>query len=120
MQSFDIADDLTPEILSRAAHSHQPRPADPVHACKILIVDDEMPNVLLLERVLSRAGYENFVSTTDSREAAALFHDFQPDLVLTDWLMPDVDGYTLIAQLREHIGSNDYLPIVVLTADVTP
>ena len=93
---------------------------DAVQVCKILIIDDEAPNVRLLERVLTRAGFENFISTTDSREAAALFADFQPDLVLTDWLMPGVDGCALIGQLRALTATDDYLPIVVLTADITP
>ena len=74
----------------------------------------------LLERVLTRAGFDNFISTTDSREAAALFADFEPDLVLTDWLMPDVDGCAVIEQLRALMATDDYLPIVVLTADITP
>jgi signal transduction histidine kinase len=93
---------------------------DGVQASKILIIDDEAPNVMLLERVLTRAGFDNFISTTDSREATALFTDFQPDLVLTDWLMPEVDGCAVIAQLRALMASDDYLPIVVLTADMTP
>ncbi len=96
--------------------------ADPdgLHDCKILIIDDEEPNVRLLERFLTRSGFDNFISTTDSTEAAALFADFQPDLVLTDWLMPEVDGCAVIEQLRELTSTDDYLPIVVLTADVTP
>ena len=93
---------------------------DAVQACKILIIDDEEPNVRLLERVLTRAGFENFISTTNSREAAALFTAFQPDLVLTDWLMPGVDGCAVIGQLRALMATDDYLPIVVLTADITP
>lgn len=93
---------------------------DAVHACRILIIDDEEPNVRLLERVLTRAGFANFISTTDSREAAALFTDFQPDLVLTDWLMPGIDGFAVIEQLRARTATDDYLPIVVLTADITP
>ena len=93
---------------------------DAMHACKILIIDDEEPNVRLLARVLTRAGFDNFISTTDSREADVLFADFQPDLVLTDWLMPEVDGCVVIEQLRALTATDDYLPIVVLTADVTP
>ena len=93
---------------------------DAVQACKILIIDDEEPNVWLLKRVLTRAGFENLISTTDSREAAALFAGFQPDLVLTDWLMPGVDGCAVIGQLRALMATDDYLPIVVLTADITP
>jgi signal transduction histidine kinase len=93
---------------------------DALLACKILIIDDEEPNVRLLERFLTRAGFDNFITTTDPSEAAALFAEFQPDLVLTDWLMPEVDGCAVIEQLRELSGTDDYLPIVVLTADVTP
>lgn len=93
---------------------------DERRACKILIIDDEETNVRLLERVLTRAGFENFISTTDSCEALALFGDFEPDLVLTDWLMPGVDGCAVIEQLRALTATDDYLPIVVLTADITP
>jgi len=93
---------------------------DAVPACKILIIDDEEPNVRLLGRVLTKAGFENFISTTDPREAAMLFADFEPDLVLTDWLMPNVDGCAVIEQLRSLTATDDYLPIVVLTADITP
>ena len=62
----------------------------------------------------------NFISTTDSREVAALFTAFPPDLVLTDWLMPAVDGCAVIGQLRALTATDDYLPIIVLTADITP
>jgi signal transduction histidine kinase len=92
---------------------------DSVESCRILIIDDEPSNVRLLERVLTASGFANFVSTTDSREAASLFSDFQPDLILTDWVMPDLDGSEVIQQLHALIGTDDYLPIVVLTADVT-
>ena len=109
--------------LDRASNSSPAAVAEPepdvVHACKILIIDDEEPNVRLLERFLTRAGFDNFISTTDSREAAALFAAFQPDLVLTDWLMPEVDGCAVIEQLRALTATDDYLPFVVLTADVT-
>jgi signal transduction histidine kinase len=102
-----------PSVSTKAA-------SDAVCACKILIIDDEVSNVLVLERVLTRAGFDNFISTTDSREAAALFDAFQPDLVLTDWLMPAVDGCAVIEQLRALTATDDFLPIVVLTADMTP
>jgi signal transduction histidine kinase len=87
---------------------------------KILIIDDEPVNVRLLERILQHGGFENLSSTTDSRTAVALFHDVRPELVLTDWLMPHLDGYALVGQLRQLIGPDDYLPVIVLTADVTP
>ena len=89
------------------------------HTSKILIIDDEEPGVRLLERILKRAQFENVTTTTDPRKAASLFQQFQPDLVLTDLLMPHLDGLVVIRQLRELISSAEYLPIVVLTADAT-
>lgn len=89
-----------------------------VAAAKILVIDDELANVRLLERILKRAGCHDVISTTDSGEAVALFQKHQPDLVLTDWMMPHLDGSALLQQLREFHGSDDYLPIVVLTADM--
>jgi signal transduction histidine kinase len=87
---------------------------------RILIIDDEEVNVRLLKRILQFGGFKNIVSTTDSREALALFQDVRPDLILMDWLMPHLDGYAVVGQLSELIGPDDYLPIVVLTADVSP
>jgi two-component system, sensor histidine kinase and response regulator len=87
---------------------------------KILIIDDEEVNVRLLKRILLHGGFENLIATTDSRTAIDLFQDVQPDLILTDWLMPHLDGHALVGQLRHLISSIDYLPIVVLTADATP
>jgi signal transduction histidine kinase len=87
---------------------------------KILIIDDEEVNVRLLRRILQHGGFENLSSTTDSRTTVALFQDVRPDLILTDWLMPHLNGYALVGQLRQLISRGDYLPIVVLTADVTP
>jgi putative two-component system response regulator len=51
---------------------------------RILIVDDQEPNVRLLERILQRAGYETIESTTDPRTVPELFTTFFPDVVLLD------------------------------------
>jgi signal transduction histidine kinase len=93
---------------------------DALRQAKILIIDDELPNVQLLERILRRGRFQNFTSTTDSRVAVSLFQEFQPDLVLLDWLMPHLSGRAVIEQLRVLSTGEEYLPIVVLTADVTP
>ena len=87
---------------------------------KILIVDDEPSNVRLLERMLEIFGGLEWRCTTDPREAIPLFAEFQPDLVLTDLHMPHLDGYQVMEQLRQIIPEDVFLPIVVLTADVTP
>jgi signal transduction histidine kinase len=87
---------------------------------RILIVDDEASIVVLLERMLSRAGYSFLASTTDSREAEGLFKTFQPDLVLLDLMMPHVDGFGVMEQILANSRDEAYIPILVLTADVAP
>src|SRR5260370_15040004 len=90
-----------------------------IQKSRILIVDDEPANVLLLERILQQGGYTNLSKTNDPRQVFELFTVYQPDLILLDLMMPHVDGYSLLTQLRSRIPDNHYLPILVLTADVT-
>jgi putative two-component system response regulator len=86
---------------------------------RILVVDDEDPNVQLLERILSIAGYRNVVSTTDPRQVLELLHTFQPDLILLDLLMPHLDGFAVMDLVYYSVPIDSYLPILVLTADAT-
>jgi signal transduction histidine kinase len=86
---------------------------------KILVIDDEPSNVRLLERMLDLFGGIEYRCTTDPRETIGLFAEFQPDLILTDLHMPHIDGYQLMSQLRQLIPEDSFLPIVVLTADIT-
>lgn len=89
-------------------------------AARILIVDDEDANVRLLERILRRAGYTQIESTTDPRSVATLLAEFEPDLILLDLLMPHLDGFAVMDLLNAAVPSDHYLPILVLTADITP
>ena len=87
---------------------------------RILIVDDEVANVQLLERLLQRTGYADLQSTTDPRAVLPLAATFQPDLILLDLHMPHLDGFAVLEQVRATMPTGDYLPILVLTADITP
>jgi two-component system sensor histidine kinase/response regulator len=89
-------------------------------SARILVVDDEEANVDLLEQMLARAGYSAVVGTTDSRKALSLYAEHQPDLILLDLVMPHLDGFAVMEQVRATLGPESYLPIVVLTADATP
>jgi putative nucleotidyltransferase with HDIG domain len=86
---------------------------------RILIVDDEEANVEILRRILSRHGFSRVESTTDSREAAALYVRHRPDLILLDLHMPHLNGLDVMGQLDE-IAESSYLPILILSGDVTP
>ena len=82
---------------------------------KILIVDDEPGNVLLLEQMMIQEGYGNLHSTSDSTQALGLFTEVQPDLVLLDLNMPRMDGFEVMEQLKE-ADPESLVPILVLTA----
>jgi diguanylate cyclase (GGDEF)-like protein len=87
-------------------------------AC-ILIIDDEQANVRLLERMLLSGGFSQVHGTTDPREAVTLFDELRPDLIMLDLQMPHLDGFAVMAALRERTKPQEYLPVLVLTADTT-
>ena len=91
-----------------------------IFAAKILIVDDQLPNVRLLESILKRWGYVNYQGLTDSRQVVPRFLEWHPDLLLLDLMMPHLDGFAVMQQLITHIPPGHYFPILVLTADITP
>src|SRR6266478_3908879 len=87
-----------------------------LHRMKILVIDDDRMTVTLLEQLLQRHGYSHLMGITDSRAALKTCAEFDPDLILLDLIMPDVDGFAVLETLRSEI-SERFLPIVVLTAD---
>jgi putative two-component system response regulator len=91
-----------------------------IKQARILIIDDEESNVLLLQELLRHAGYSNLCCTSDPRQVLALYIDYQPDLILLDLNMPYLDGHALLRQIGPRVPSGSYLPILVLTADITP
>ncbi|CAN5873623.1 two-component system response regulator [soil metagenome] len=87
---------------------------------KILLVDDEPVNLVLLTHILNRAGYHRVESVNDPREAVTAFERFQPDLVCTDLNMPFMSGFDLLSLLMACVGDSDYLPILMITANTLP
>ncbi len=86
---------------------------------KILVIDDEEANIALLRSVLEREGYTEIQCLTDPREALATYIDFEPDLVLLDLMMPEVDGFELLEAFGRHDSADEFRPVLVLTADTT-
>lgn len=81
---------------------------------KVLIVDDDMRNIFALSAVLKAKGY-SCLSSPGSLEALKLLstnHDV--GIILLDMMMPEMDGYEMLATLRK--GSNAHLPVVAVTA----
>jgi two-component system sensor histidine kinase/response regulator len=86
---------------------------------KILIVDDKESNIDILGGLLEESGYTNLESTTDPRQVVSLFRSFEPYLILLDLMMPHLSGFEVMDLLKDEIPPNTYLPILVLTADIT-
>jgi cyclic di-GMP phosphodiesterase len=87
---------------------------------RILIVDDQPSNLMLLEGILQEADFTSTYSITDSRKTLEAFTEYRPALVLLDLQMPYLDGFAVMKQLQACIDPGDFLPILVLTADITP
>ncbi|MCX5855972.1 MAG: response regulator, partial [Deltaproteobacteria bacterium] len=80
----------------------------------ILIVDDQDASVLLLERMLSGVGYACIASTMDPHQVCELHRNNHYDLILLDLLMPGMDGFQVMKDLKE-IEPDGYLPVLVIT-----
>ena len=83
---------------------------------KVLIVDDQEVNVLLLEQMLRSAGYVSITSTMDPGEVCKLHVKNRYDLILLDLQMPVMDGFQVMEALKT-VDEDDYLPVIVFTAD---
>lgn len=88
---------------------HKTRPG-----AKLLIVENEYSNLLLMERILGYAGYE-CVTAGNGREALTIFERERPDLILTDIAMPVMDGLEATAALRAR-PEGAHIPIVAVSA----
>jgi two-component system phosphate regulon response regulator PhoB len=84
---------------------------------RILIVEDERPIREMLAFNLGRAGYD-VQPATNGREARAAIADSFPDVVLMDWMLPDISGLELTRQLKRDPNTRE-IPVIMVTARVT-
>ena len=85
---------------------------------KVLAVDDSKPLLAMLTRCLEKGGHD-VIAATDGVEALSQLREHQPDLVITDLNMPNMNGLEFIeAARKEPAGSA--LPILLLTTETAP
>lgn len=85
---------------------------------RVLVVDDDRMIRMLVRLLLQREGYE-VIEAENGREGLDMAQTHRPDLLITDLMMPDVDGYETLSALRAD-GGFAMLPIIVLTAESGP
>ncbi|OHB79938.1 MAG: hypothetical protein A2W31_17165 [Planctomycetes bacterium RBG_16_64_10] len=80
-----------------------------------MIVDDEPFNVMIVRKYLKQAGYQQFITTSESTEAIPLVRQAHPDLMLLDINMPVVDGFAILRSMRDD-SRLEHIPVLILTA----
>lgn len=86
---------------------------------KILIVEDEEDVASLLKKRLEMAGYKKIENATDGIQAVQSIHQFQPDLVLLDILLPGGSGYSVLRKVKMSSRTRE-IPVIVITSLRTP
>ena len=86
-----------------------------IQQSSILIVDDQEPNIQLLEQLLTDSGYTRVSSTKDPASVSAMHREKRFDLILLDLQMPGMDGFQVMESLKANQEDN-YLPVIVITA----
>jgi two-component system, OmpR family, phosphate regulon response regulator PhoB len=81
---------------------------------QILIVEDEQPIREMIAFALRRAGF-GVAEAEDSHKARVQLSDQRPDLVLIDWMLPDMSGLELTRLIKRESATRD-LPVIMLTA----
>ena len=82
---------------------------------KVLIVDDEPNNVDFLEQALEDSGYQ-LITATNGQEALNKIQSEQPDLILLDLNMPIMDGFTVLAKVKEDPNLRD-IPVIIISSE---
>ncbi len=79
---------------------------------KILLIDDEREILDLLETVLTKEGFKEIYKARTGRKGIRLCREINPDIIVLDIMLPDIDGYEVCRRLREI----SFVPIIFLSA----
>jgi diguanylate cyclase len=81
----------------------------------IMMVDDEETTMEIMRAYLEDAGYQHFVLVEDSSLAMECIEEYRPDILLLDLMMPNVPGFEILRQVRNH-SKLKHLPVIILTS----
>ncbi len=82
---------------------------------KVAVVDDERSFVFMVKLNLEETGKYEVLALSEGSDAVKAIKDFQPDIILLDLVMPDIDGITICEMLNKEL-SGSKPPIVILSA----
>ncbi len=81
---------------------------------KVLVVDDDVDIVKMLKVRVESEGYE-FMSAGDGKEMLELLKIKKPDAILLDIMLPSMDGYSVLREIRKH-EEYSKIPVIILSA----
>lgn len=119
--TFAIELSIAEAPAERAAVVHEIQEVAPIVSTPsdVLYIEDNLANVKLIERIFKRRPHVKLQMAMQGRLGLDLAKETQPDLVLLDLNLPDMDGKDVLLRLRQHPSTRD-IPVVVLSADATP
>ena len=106
--------------MKRRASERPLNDVDVLAASRVLVVDDNPANLALMNRLLRSLGVGHVTTLNDPTVAVERCEDIDASLVVVDLHMPDMSGLALLTQLRDHLAPEAHLPIIMITADITP
>ena len=87
--------------------------------CKILYIEDKIPNVELMRAIIEDLSHTRFIDAQTVEEGLKIARSLRPDLVITDIHLPDGKGFDVLKGLRND-DRTSHIPVVALTADAMP
>lgn len=84
-----------------------------------MVIDDQVENVTLVTRVMRDAGFTSVAGETNPEKALISIHDIAPNLIILDQHMPIMSGFQFLTELHRLRADGPYIPVLMLTADVT-
>jgi len=85
------------------------------YAARVMLCDDEPAIIEVMRVYLEEAGYTNIISNTNASRTMALLRAAPPDILITDLMMPEVDGFEILRQMHAdpHLSR---IPVIIFTA----
>jgi signal transduction histidine kinase/CheY-like chemotaxis protein len=87
--------------------------------CKILYIEDKIPNVELMGAIIDDLGNTRFIDAQTVEEGLRIARSLKPDLVITDIHLPDGKGFDVLRRIRNDERTSQ-IPVIALTADAMP
>lgn len=84
--------------------------------CKMLYIEDNVPSIRLVERIVSKRQNLELMTATNGSDGLTLATTNLPDLIILDINLPEMDGYSILEQLRENENTAD-IPVIALSGN---